>query len=60
MSKKECPSCAVEIDTGETVCPICRYEFPAGRRSYVKITALILLIILIYPIMKFLYKLLIN
>jgi predicted amidophosphoribosyltransferase len=27
MSKKECPSCAMEIDENSKVCPICQYEF---------------------------------
>jgi RNA polymerase subunit RPABC4/transcription elongation factor Spt4 len=27
MKKKECPSCAMEIDEKSKVCPICGYEF---------------------------------
>lgn len=25
---KECPSCALEVDASEEVCPYCSYEFP--------------------------------
>ena len=28
MAKKECPSCAMEIDSDANECPICGYEFP--------------------------------
>ena len=27
MNKKECPSCAMDIDNKSKVCPICGYEF---------------------------------
>ncbi|HLW20357.1 MAG TPA: hypothetical protein VKX33_08540 [Cyclobacteriaceae bacterium] len=27
-SKKECPSCAMEVDEKNSTCPICSYEFP--------------------------------
>jgi RNA polymerase subunit RPABC4/transcription elongation factor Spt4 len=26
--KKECPSCAMEIDSKSKLCPVCGYEFP--------------------------------
>jgi hypothetical protein len=26
--KKECPSCAMQVDANSKVCPICAYEFP--------------------------------
>ncbi|MBY0433467.1 MAG: hypothetical protein K2U26_05100 [Cyclobacteriaceae bacterium] len=29
MKKKECPSCAMDIDDNLNVCPICGYEFPS-------------------------------
>lgn len=28
MKKIECPSCAVEVDEDNDVCPICGYDFP--------------------------------
>ncbi|MBA4299172.1 MAG: hypothetical protein C0433_03545 [Cyclobacterium sp.] len=28
VKTKECPSCAMEIDSKSTVCPICQFEFP--------------------------------
>jgi len=30
MNKKECPSCAMEIDAKSKECPICGYEFPSN------------------------------
>ena len=33
MKKKECPSCAMQIDETKTVCPICSFEFPTTSRS---------------------------
>jgi len=26
--EKECPSCAMPVDSKEEICPICGYEFP--------------------------------
>ena len=47
MPRKECPSCAVEIQQNEVVCPICGYEFPQ-RKSWPRwIAALVLILILI-------------
>ena len=46
MKKKECPSCAVEIERGEKVCPICGYEFPA-ENNLTKYLVLLLVIIFI-------------
>jgi hypothetical protein len=46
MKKKECPACAMEIDMGSKVCPICGYEFPpsnAGLRWIALILALFFL-----------------
>ncbi|MCW5911355.1 MAG: hypothetical protein KIT62_09790 [Cyclobacteriaceae bacterium] len=28
MKKRECPSCAMEVEVNNKVCPICGYEFP--------------------------------
>jgi RNA polymerase subunit RPABC4/transcription elongation factor Spt4 len=44
MKKKECPSCAMEIDSDANVCPICAYEFPETKFP-LKWIALILAII---------------
>jgi RNA polymerase subunit RPABC4/transcription elongation factor Spt4 len=30
MKKKECPSCAMEIDAKSKECPVCGYEFPTS------------------------------
>ena len=30
---RECPSCALDVDTAADVCPYCAYEFPQQRSS---------------------------
>lgn len=42
MKKKECPSCAMQIDADSKECPICNYEFPQGFSSITKWIALLL------------------
>jgi RNA polymerase subunit RPABC4/transcription elongation factor Spt4 len=46
MKKKECPSCAMEIDAKSKVCPICAYEFTStgGGRKWIAVFLLILAI----------------
>ncbi len=44
MKKKECPSCAMEIDDKEKICPVCGYEFPEESRA-VKYLVIALIII---------------
>jgi RNA polymerase subunit RPABC4/transcription elongation factor Spt4 len=41
MKKKECPSCAMEVEAKSKVCPICGYEFPAYSPA-MKWTAILL------------------
>ena len=48
MPTKECPSCAMEIDTSDKVCPICGYEFPVQSKIYIWVAILILLVGLLY------------
>jgi rRNA maturation endonuclease Nob1 len=50
MSKKECPSCAMEIDSKEKVCPICGYEFPLMRRIYIMVAVILIGVIAWYMI----------
>jgi RNA polymerase subunit RPABC4/transcription elongation factor Spt4 len=48
MKKKECPSCAMEIDRDSKVCPICQYEFPpqqTGLRWLAILLALLLFLL---------------
>ena len=60
MRKKECPSCGVEIDRNCTVCPLCMYEFPDKPSYNMKIIALILLALFLFPFVKFLINLIIR
>ena len=48
MTKKECPSCAMEIDANSKVCPICNYEFPQANKSYKWIAILLIILFLLY------------
>jgi len=57
MAKKECPSCGIEIDNKETICPVCQYEFPIKRNYHIKVTALIFIIIFLIQIIKFITSL---
>jgi len=52
MSQKECPSCGIEIDKEYTVCPICQYEFPTKSKFNIKIIAVILIILFLYPLIR--------
>ena len=45
MAKKECPSCAMELDRDAEVCPICSYEFPSKGGSYYQWIAIVLVIL---------------
>jgi len=44
MKKKECPSCAMEIDAQAAVCPICKFEFPK-RSPWITWVAIFLVIV---------------
>jgi len=46
MKKIECPSCAVEVDKDNEICPICGYEFPKQSLS-VKIGAWIFILLML-------------
>lgn len=48
--KKECPSCAMEIDADARECPICGYEFPRSNRAYAWIAFLLVILILLFLI----------
>ncbi|MBL3657500.1 hypothetical protein JL102_15235 [Fulvivirga sp. 2943] len=46
MPKKECPSCAMEIDAKSKKCPICGYEFPATS-LWIQVVAILLVLLFI-------------
>ncbi|HEX6981334.1 MAG TPA: zinc ribbon domain-containing protein [Balneolaceae bacterium] len=46
MEKKECPSCAVEVDADAEVCPICGYEFPR-QSTAVKIAVWVMIALML-------------
>lgn len=53
--KKECPSCAMEIDELEKICPICGYEFPRTNPVYTWIAVILLFITLVFFIFRFIF-----
>jgi len=57
MAKKECPSCAVDIEKEYDVCTICGYEFPK-QKSSMKYLAIILVILFTLPLIKLILSLL--
>ncbi|MBN1543090.1 zinc ribbon domain-containing protein [candidate division KSB1 bacterium] len=57
--KKECPSCAMEIDQTDEVCPICGYEFPQSRRL-IKPVTWVLVLLLLLPFIRLVLRLLIR
>lgn len=46
MEKKECPGCAVEVNSEAEVCPICGYEFPRQSKS-IQIMAWVMVVLII-------------
>ncbi len=44
MSKKECPSCAMDVDIKEKICPVCGYEFPVQHKIYIVVAIVLLLL----------------
>ena len=51
MKKKECPSCAMMIDNGAKICPICSYEYPQPNRLYQIIAIILVLIFILFYIL---------
>lgn len=49
-AKKECPSCAMEIDAGNTVCPVCGYEFPQTNPALKWVVILLVILFALYLI----------
>jgi len=48
MKKKECPSCAMDIDSKEKICPICGYEFPRVNKLYQWVAILLIILFILY------------
>jgi RNA polymerase subunit RPABC4/transcription elongation factor Spt4 len=47
-NKKECPSCAMEIEAGSKECPICGYEFPQQNKTYHWIALVLVVLLLLF------------
>ena len=48
MRQKECPSCAMEIDSKSKECPICGYEFGEVSIGYRWIAIVLIIVFLLY------------
>ena len=51
MKKKECPSCAMQIDADSKQCPVCNYEFPPSNRGLKWVALALALLFLLYIIL---------
>jgi len=48
MKKKECPACAMEVDSKSIDCPICGYEFPKQNRLFQLVALLLIIMIVLF------------
>ena len=48
MNKKEFPSCAMEVDAKNKVCPVCGYEFTQSASGLKWAAFLLALLLLLY------------
>lgn len=51
MKTKECPSCAMDVESKSKECPICGYEFAEIKTSY-RWLAILLALLLLYMFMR--------
>ncbi|UII32491.1 zinc ribbon domain-containing protein [Fulvivirga ulvae] len=51
MKKKECPSCAMEVEADSKVCPVCGYEFPGFGKGIQWVAILLVLLMLLFFIL---------
>lgn len=50
MKRKECPSCAIEVDSSSKICPVCKYEFPPQNYGLKLVAVLLALLFLLWAI----------
>jgi RNA polymerase subunit RPABC4/transcription elongation factor Spt4 len=51
MAKRECPSCAMEVDSKNESCPICGYEFPDYSKGFKLLAVLLVILFLLFFIL---------
>ncbi len=49
--KKECPSCAMNVEAKTKNCPVCGYEFAEHSTSYRWVALLLALLFLLYLVL---------
>ena len=52
MALRECPSCALESEASETVCPYCGYEFPEPSKGMHWAAWLFVALLMVWPLMR--------
>jgi len=53
MKKKECPACAMEIDSNKRICPVCGYEFPEDKPLFRVMVVLLVIVFAIFIAFSF-------
>lgn len=52
MKKKECPSCAMEIDAAARSCPICQYEFSEKSSGLKWVSIALAALLILYLVLQ--------
>jgi RNA polymerase subunit RPABC4/transcription elongation factor Spt4 len=47
---KECPGCAIDVDSDEEICPYCGYEFPPASKTTAIAAWIFIVLILLWLI----------
>jgi len=53
MKKKECPGCAMDIDSDRKICPVCGYEFPGEKPLFSVLVVLLVIVFVIFIAFSF-------
>jgi RNA polymerase subunit RPABC4/transcription elongation factor Spt4 len=48
MKQKECPACAMNVDSDKRICPICGYEFPKDQQLFKILVALLVIVFVVF------------
>ena len=56
MHKKECPSCAMQVDEDAKVCPVCEFEFPETHKNKRWILLALLILFLVVTLIGWLKR----
>jgi len=51
MKTKECPNCAMDVDSKSKTCPICQHEFQSLSRGMQIVTVILIALLLMWAIL---------